>query len=141
MAFWALGLVVGYVWPLAIFPDGVAAVARVSIGVGLVVAGVLVGIIGFQQFRKAGTNVPPHLPTTALVADGIYRYSRNPLYIAQALIYAGIAVGADSLWALAFLVPTLVVIRYGVIAREEAYLERKFGDAYRRCKSAVRRWL
>jgi protein-S-isoprenylcysteine O-methyltransferase Ste14 len=105
-----------------------------------VAAGIATGIVGFLQFRRAGTDVRPDQPTTALVTDGIYRYSRNPLYIAQALIYAGIALAADSLWALALLVPTLIVIRYGVIAREEAYLERKFSDDYRRYKTAVRRW-
>ena len=77
----------------------------------------------------------------ALVTGGIYRHTRNPLYVALALVYAGIAVAADSLWALMFLAPCLGVIRYGVIAREEAYLERKFGEEYRRFKSAVRRWL
>ena len=83
----------------------------------------------------------PDRPTTALVIEGIYRYSGNPLYTSMAFFYAGIALAAASLWALAFLVPTLVIVRDGVIAREEAYLERKFGDDYRHFRTAVRGWL
>jgi protein-S-isoprenylcysteine O-methyltransferase Ste14 len=141
LGFLVLGLGLGYLWPLAIVRDHVATAARIGAGAVLVAAGIAIGIVGFLQFRRAGTDVRPDRPTTALVTDGIYRYSRNPLYLAQSLIYAGVAFAADSLWALAFLVPALVVIRYGVIAREEAYLERKFGDDYRRFKAAARRWL
>jgi protein-S-isoprenylcysteine O-methyltransferase Ste14 len=141
LGFLAAGLGAGYLWPLAIAGDSVPAAARMGLGAALAVLGIVIGIAGLRQFRQAGTNVRPDRPTTALVATGVYRYSRNPLYIALALVYAGIALAADSLWALAFLVPTLVVVRYGVIAREEAYLERRFGDEYRRFTAAVRRWL
>ena len=141
LGFLVLGLALGYLWPLAILGDSVSTATRVAAGGALVAVGVAIGIVAFRQLRKAGTNVRPDQPTTALVTDGIYRYSRNPIYVSQALVYAGIALAADSLCALALLVPTLVVIWYGVIAREEAYLERKFGDDYRRCKATIRRWL
>lgn len=141
LGFLAAGLGVGYLWPLAIAGDGMPTAARTGLGAALAALGIVIGIAGFRQFRKAGTDVRPDRPTTALVTQGIYRYSRNPLYISQTLVYAGIALAADSLWALAFLVPTLAVVRYGVIAREEAYLERKFGDEYRRFTAEVRRWL
>ena len=59
----------------------------------------------------------------------------------MAVAYAGISIAVDSLWMLALLVPTLAVIRAGVIGREERYLERKFGDEYQRYKASVRRWL
>ena len=141
LGFLAAGLGLGYLWPLAIAGDGVPVAARTGVGAALAALGIVIGIAGFRQFRRAGTDVRPDRPTTALVTTGIYRYSRNPLYLSQTLVYGGIALAADSLWAMAFLVPTLVVVRYGVIAREEAYLERKFGDDYRRFKAAVRRWL
>jgi protein-S-isoprenylcysteine O-methyltransferase Ste14 len=141
LGFLAVGLGFSYLWPLMIVGDSIPTAARLGVGAALAAMGVVIGVVGFRQFRKAGTNVRPDQPTTALVTEGIYRYSRNPLYISQALVYSGIAFAADSLWALAFLVPTLVVVRYGVVAREEAYLERKFGDDYRRFKEAVRRWL
>src|SRR6266403_1900879 len=89
----------------------------------------------------AGANIPPNLPTTALVVDGIYRRTRNPLYLGATLIYLGLSVAAGSFWAIGLVVPLLWVINTGVIAREERYLERKFGDAYRTYKARVRRWV
>jgi len=92
-------------------------------------------------FRRAGTSVPTQTPTTALVIRGLYHYSRNPIYIALSLVHLGVAVAVDSPWIAATLPIVLIVIRYGVIAREEAYLEAKFGQAYRDYKARVRRWL
>jgi protein-S-isoprenylcysteine O-methyltransferase Ste14 len=89
-------------------------------------------------------------PTTALVTEGPCRYSRNPLYVALTLLYLGVAFLVNALWILLLIVPVLVVIRYGIIAREEAYLTRKFGEAYltrkfgeayRQYTTQVRRWL
>jgi protein-S-isoprenylcysteine O-methyltransferase Ste14 len=57
------------------------------------------------------------------------------------LIYCGIGVAARSPWTLMLTLPLAITIRYGVVAREEAYLERQFGDTYRDYKARVRRWL
>ena len=91
--------------------------------------------------RKADTRVETNKPTTTIVANGPYRFTRNPIYIGMFLGQTGLAIGLDNLWVLAALVPFYLVIRYGVVAREEAYLERKFGDVYLGYKSRVRRWL
>jgi protein-S-isoprenylcysteine O-methyltransferase Ste14 len=80
-------------------------------------------------------------PTTALVTEGPFRYSRNPIYVALTLLYVGVALLINALWILLLIVPAVLVLRYGVIAREEAYLARKFGDAYRQYMAQVRRWL
>jgi protein-S-isoprenylcysteine O-methyltransferase Ste14 len=85
--------------------------------------------------------VSPYKPTSALVVDGPYRYSRNPIYLADALIYIGISVVIDTLWPILLLPIALAVLQQGVIAREERYLERKFGDQYRQYQASVRRWL
>jgi protein-S-isoprenylcysteine O-methyltransferase Ste14 len=90
---------------------------------------------------RADSNVPTNLPTTTLVESGPYRFTRNPIYLGMFLGLIGLAVAFDSLWLLTMLVPFALVIRYGVVAREEAYLERKFGDPYRGYRSRVRRWL
>jgi protein-S-isoprenylcysteine O-methyltransferase Ste14 len=89
----------------------------------------------------AGSNVPTRLPTTTIVDTGPYRFTRNPIYLGMVLGLIGLAIASNSLWLLLTLVPFVLVIRYGVVAREEAYLQRKFGDAYRRYRSRVRRWL
>jgi protein-S-isoprenylcysteine O-methyltransferase Ste14 len=91
--------------------------------------------------RRAGTEVETTKPTTAIVSGGPFRFTRNPIYSGMLLGLAGLAVGFDTLWILGTLILFYLVIRYGVIAREEAYLERKFGDAYLGYKSQVRRWL
>src|SRR6266852_6191770 len=97
--------------------------------------------MGARRFLAAGTNIPPTLPTTALVVDGIYRRTRNPFYLGTTLVYLGLGVAAGSLWAIGLVVPLMWVINVGVVAREERYLERKFGDAYRAYKARVRRWI
>jgi protein-S-isoprenylcysteine O-methyltransferase Ste14 len=90
---------------------------------------------------RVGSNVPTNRPTTTIVERGPYRFTRNPIYLGMFLGLIGLAIAFDNLWLPIMLVPFAFVIRYGVVAREEAYLERKFGDAYRGYRSRVRRWL
>jgi protein-S-isoprenylcysteine O-methyltransferase Ste14 len=133
----AVGLALHYVWPLAPWNGpgrSIAGLALIALGAALLFA-------CLRRFRGAGTNVQTSQPTTALVTSGPYRYSRNPIYIGLSAIYLGIAVLVDSAAVAVLLVPVLLLIRYGVIAREEAYLERKFGDEYRRYRQTTRRWL
>ena len=103
---------------------------------GLIVEGAAAGV-----FRRAGTAVEPWKPSTALVTNGIYALSRNPIYVGFTIVYAGLAIGLDSPLAAAMILPCLIVIDRFVIVREEAYLERKFGEAYRAYKGKARRWL
>jgi protein-S-isoprenylcysteine O-methyltransferase Ste14 len=115
--------------------------ARYVTGAMLAAGGFVIIAMGTRRLAAAGTNVPPTLPTTALVVDGIYERTRNPLYLGLILIYLGLGVAAESLWAIGLAVPLLWVINVGVVKREERYLERKFGDAYRAYKARVRRWI
>jgi protein-S-isoprenylcysteine O-methyltransferase Ste14 len=99
----------------------------------------LAGALGL--FRRAGTRPEPWQPTAAIVTSGVYRMTRNPMYVGMALVYAAVALALGSPLALALLPATVLVIHRGVILREERYLERKFGDEYRAYKAHVRRWL
>lgn len=90
---------------------------------------------------KAGSNIPTNRPTTTIVESGPYRFTRNPIYLGMFLGLIGLAIAFDNLWLLMMLMPFALVIRYGVVACEEAYLELKFGDIYRGYRSRVRRWL
>ncbi|MET3648737.1 methyltransferase family protein [Phyllobacterium ifriqiyense] len=110
-------------------------------GALLFVAGAAMMVAAAGLFRRRGTNAPPSRPTTLIVTTGPYRWTRNPMYLAMALIYAGLAIGFDWPIALALLPLVLTAIQTQVIAREERYLEAKFGDEYRRYKADVRRWL
>jgi len=139
LAFLALAAVLELLAPsptAILFPH-----ARYVAGAVFFIIGVLIGIAGVRGLRAAATNISTDLPATALVVDGIYGRSRNPLYLAMTLIYIGLAIAAGSGWAIALLLPLLVLMHVGVIAREEGYLEQKFGDMYRQYKSRVRRWL
>ncbi len=85
--------------------------------------------------------MPTNQPARVLVTTGICRWTRNPIYLGFFLAYGGIGVAALSPWTLILTLPLVVTIRYGVVAREEAYLERRFGDIYRNYKARVCRWL
>lgn len=136
-AFLGLGLGLDGVWPLGAVPGAVgrpAGFALIAIGVGIFAAAI-------YHLRQAGTSVQTRMPATAVVTSGPFRFSRNPIYLSASLAFAGIGLAADNVWILALVVPFLAVIRYGVISREERYLEAKFGEEYRRYKASVRRWL
>ena len=90
---------------------------------------------------KAETNIEPWKPTTAILSDGIYGISRNPVYVAMVFIYLGVVFLFNSLWILPPLILVLLVMHYGVILREEKYLEQKFGEEYLNYKEKVRRWI
>jgi protein-S-isoprenylcysteine O-methyltransferase Ste14 len=112
-----------------------------TVGGSLIFIGLGLAAAGIRDFSRAATPVPTNEPTRVLVTTGIHSWSRNPIYLGLFLVYGGIGVAAGSLWALIVAVPLAITIRYGVVAREEAYLERRFGDAYRDYKAHVRRWL
>lgn len=102
-------------------------------------AGIVLSAIGL--FRRAGTDPKPWKPSSALVTDGVFRWSRNPMYFGMALAYAGVAMLLDSLTVLALLVPLILILQKEVIEPEEAYLEQRFGPAYREYRTSVRRWI
>jgi protein-S-isoprenylcysteine O-methyltransferase Ste14 len=114
---------------------------HVWVGVGVVALGVALAVWAVVTFRKAGTRVEPYKPTTVIVSHGPFALTRNPIYLGMLFGQTGLAIGFDSLWILVMLAPLYLVLRYGVIAREEAYLERKFGAVYLDYKSRTRRWL
>lgn len=135
------GLAVGFaleaLLPSASLPDALSWI----LGGALVLAGLapLGSFVG--AFRREHTAIDPYSATTAIVTGGPYRLSRNPGYLGMALVYIGIAVLSQALWVLLPLPLVLAIVDRGVIAREERYLERKFGPEYLRYKARVRRWL
>jgi protein-S-isoprenylcysteine O-methyltransferase Ste14 len=114
---------------------------RWIVGGVLVVSGVALLASFNSAFTRKGTAVEPWKPTTAIVTTGPYRLTRNPAYLGMALVYIGIALLAGALWVLVPLPIVLAVIDRAVIAREERYLERKFGREYLDYKRGVRRWI
>ena len=125
----------------ALMPENDLPVWLQWIGAVAIAGGVALTVSFELAFRRARTPANPYTPTRALATSGPYRFSRNPGYLGMAIVYAGIALAADAPWVLAMLVPALVVIQLFVIAREERYLERLFGDEYLSYKRRTRRWL
>ena len=95
---------------------------------------------GFLTFRRFHTTVRPDRPASALMVEGPFRFTRNPLYLSLALLQAGLALLANALWPALMLLPALLVIRVHVIAREERHLAARFGAEYEAYRRAVRRW-
>ena len=114
---------------------------RRGLAFALVIGGLLLDGIAAGTFRRLGTPPEPWKPTTALATDGLYRFSRNPIYVGFGITYAGFALAMDSPVALALLVPCLMVIDRFVVVREERYLTTKFGAEYQAYQGKVRRWL
>ncbi len=131
------GAVLERVWRLRLPIDGWSR----AVGLLLIAGAVALAVSAVRAFDRAKTSPKPHKPTTAIVTSGPFRFTRNPIYISFTLVQLGIALMTSSGWILALLVPVLVLIRVGVIAREERYLERKFGDEYSTYKGGVRRWI
>jgi protein-S-isoprenylcysteine O-methyltransferase Ste14 len=132
-----VGVVLELLFPIAALPLALALAAAV---IGVVVWLVLDGA-AMLHFRRAHTSMIPMKPTTALVTTGPYRLTRNPMYVGMAVLYAALALAVGVIWALAVLPLVLFAVDRLVIAREEPYLERKFGAEYVRYKQRVRRWL
>ncbi len=93
-----------------------------------------------RRHGKSGSDVKPWKPTTVILDQGLYAYSRNPIYLGMTICYVSVAVAAGSYVAILMLPIALLIIRFHVIAREEEYLERKFGESYLEYKNRVRRW-
>jgi protein-S-isoprenylcysteine O-methyltransferase Ste14 len=135
-----LGLALDRVLPLPLALPGTALMQWMA-GGGVILIGVAIMAAGARNFSRATTPVRSNQPVRALVTTGIHGWSRNPIYIGMFLVYAGIAIAASSLWILILALPLAITLHYGIVAREERYLERHFGDAYRDYKTRVRRWL
>jgi protein-S-isoprenylcysteine O-methyltransferase Ste14 len=137
LATFLVGFAIELLWPTCL-PGGRAFLV---LGLPFIAGGVVLMAAAMRQFRAAGTHVETWRPTQAIVTRGVYARTRNPIYLAMLAIYVGLGIEINSVWVLALAVPLLFVLRYGVIAREERYLERKFGAEYLAYKARVRRWL
>ena len=138
-----LGFILDRLLPLPFAIPRVGLVHWISavIAAALILLGMALFAAGVRNFSRAATPLPTNQPARVLVTTGIYGRTRNPIYLGFFLIYVGIGIAVHSAWILALTLPIAVAIRYGVVAREEAYLERCFGDDYRGYKARVRRWV
>ena len=132
-----IGLLVGRWFPTALLPATLAW----PVGGILIVAGLGLMASAVSKFRSHGTTIRPDRAASTLIVDFPYTLTRNPMYVGLAVIYLGITIAAQSLWALILLPVVLLIIQRGAIEKEEAFLEQRFGADYAQFKSRVRRWL
>jgi protein-S-isoprenylcysteine O-methyltransferase Ste14 len=132
-----LGLVLDSRRHLPFLPHGIAR----GLGVSLLGGGIVLNAWFLRTIRKADVPLRTDKPVPRLTTQGPFRYSRNPSYLALAMIYAGIASLRNSLWAMLLLPLVVMVMQREVIGREERYLERAFEEEYLAYKSQVRRWV
>ena len=138
---YAIPLILGLVLHSFVSVTFLPETLKLILGLPLLGVGVFLMAKSFRTFRLSGTSQMVHKPTQVIVVNGPYRFSRNPMYIALTLIYTGISFSFNSLWPMLLLPIVLLVIHFGVIRREERYLEGKFGDEYLQYKAGVRRWI
>lgn len=135
-----LGSVLTLLLPIG---PGLASPNALGLAVGIIfmLLGLALAVFSARAFFRAGTAVVPGEPATALVIVGPYHLTRNPIYAGMVLVYFGLAIVLTSIWVLVLLIPVLSILQRGVVVPEEAYLDRKFGDAYHRYKARVPRWV
>lgn len=138
----ALALAFGLQWLLPLGLGGaLTAWLRLPLGFGLLVAAGLGAGLALRGFRRLRTPAEPWKPTARLATGGIYRYTRNPMYLALLLLLAAAGLLSDALWPLLALPLLGLTLQRGVVLREERYLARRFGAEYEAYRRRVRRWL
>jgi protein-S-isoprenylcysteine O-methyltransferase Ste14 len=135
-----LGLALDWLLPAYLLSVLLTLSERIALAVVLIAAGAGLAVPAMRGFRSAGTHVEPWKPSTALVTDGIFGWLRNPMYVGVTLFLVGLAILLASDWMLVMTIIFLPVIHFGVVKREERYLEAKFGDAYRQYMARVPRY-
>lgn len=134
-----IGLGLNIVFPLPLFPQKFFNL-RFLIGASLVAAGISLVMWAVKTLFKS--NVDPRFkPVGGIVTGGPFGFTRNPMYVSFTLMYLGILTVFNALWPLLFLPIVIAVLYYGVIKREERYLETRFGEKYRNYRARVKRWL
>ncbi len=134
-----LGAVADRYWPLPLFSD--AFILQVGVSTLLFAALGLLLLLALRTFRQHDTTVNPYGKPASLVTSGLFRYSRNPIYVGLLLLPLGFAIALNSAWLLASTGFLFCLLHFGVIRPEERFLAAQFGDAYRAYTKRVRRWL
>jgi protein-S-isoprenylcysteine O-methyltransferase Ste14 len=133
----AVGFAAEKIAPTQLLPFPVSA----WLGLTFIAVAIAIVVSAFKALAQAHTAFDARKSTTTIVTSGAFRLSRNPTYLSLTLLLIGIAFAISSLWVLISVIPAVVATQWGVILREERYLEKKFGAGYRSYASKVRRWL
>jgi protein-S-isoprenylcysteine O-methyltransferase Ste14 len=103
--------------------------------------GVSLVVLARREFARYDQPTDPGLPTSKIIATGVFSISRNPLYLGGVFILAGISLAFNLPWVLILLIPSIIACHYILIVPEESYLTAKFGEQYRMYTATAHRWL
>lgn len=115
--------------------------SRMVVGGLVLLAGAAFAWAGARTLLRRGTNFIPTRPALALATEGIYAWTRNPMYVGGAPLMLGLAIVFALDWVPLLMVPAWFLLHFGIVRREEDYLEAKFGEAFRRYKARVPRYV
>lgn len=134
-----LGIIVhAYILPL---PIPLSTGLRIAVAAAVAALGLVFVAGAARIFRRTGQNPAPWKPTPEIISSGVYRITRNPMYVGMALLQTAIGIGLANWWIVVLVPAVLAVVHATAVRHEERYLEGKFEDEYRRYKTTVRRWL
>jgi protein-S-isoprenylcysteine O-methyltransferase Ste14 len=138
-----LTILAGVLMHLIVYPLRLDLALGLRIGLAVAAALAGIGLVGaaLGLFRRTGQDPKPWVSTPEIISTGVYRFTRNPMYIGLALVQAAIGIGAANGWILALAPVWLVIVYFIAVRHEEAYLAGKFGADYIEYTKRVRRWL
>jgi len=114
---------------------------RMALGVALLIVAAGLVFFAIRQFVSHKEHPSPYQPTHAIVSTGVYRLTRNPIYIGLLIVVMAVAISVNRVWVLLSIVPLFLLLQFGVVLREERYLSTKFGSGYDDYRRRVRRWI
>lgn len=135
-----VAIVLQFVRPIS-FPRGLITPARILAGVIFIVGGMSLVGLARREFARYGQPTDPGRPTSRIISTGVFSISRNPLYLGGVFLLAGISLAFNLVWVFILLIPSIAACQYILIAPEERYLARRFGEEYRIYTATVYRWI
>jgi protein-S-isoprenylcysteine O-methyltransferase Ste14 len=135
-----ISIVLHFIAPFAL-PPGILRQAVMLVGIAFIISGIAIIVVARREFARYGQPTDPGQPTSQIVKTGVFAVSRNPLYLGGVLLFFGLALALNSLWAVVALLVSILLCHYILIVPEEKYLTAKFGEEYKEYTTTVHRWV
>ena len=135
-----ISILLQFIVPFSLTP-GILRQVLLLAGIAFIISGIGLIVLARREFARYGQPTDPGQPTSRVVTTGVFGISRNPLYLASVMVFGGLALTLNILWALIALLVSIVICQRVLILPEEKYLVAKFGEEYQAYAATVQRWL